>query len=604
MTNVHVVVNAEEAKLGPIARNDSRPWRGLVAVLLALALFATACGGGSSDAESASADDGAAESADAGSGDSDGGETESAIDETADGSDVASADDGADVQSGGSIRIALQTEADTLNPTNTPLNRAPTLIATAIFDTLTVIDAEGQWQNNLSESWTPNDDFTSWDMTLREGITFSDGEPLNGAAVVATVDAFFSDPLVSLVFAPAFDRETPVELVDDLTVRFNASSPNAQLPNYFAEQIGMIGSPAWLAARDADPSLDQFPIGAGPYVIEERIQDQQTVLVRNETYWNPDQAAILDRIELITSAEGQADQAVSSLLSGDIDLLHLTDATPILSLRDEGDAITRIEDQSGEEFIMLMNAAVAPFDDVRVREAATAAFPQAAYAEFITQGSADSAETLFSSDTPWHNPDLVQLGDQPDIAGPLVESYCADVPEQCTDGRVDIEYQHDISDELTRQAVLVDDAWSDFFNLTLDVVPNDQHINQVTLGAYDVATWRYHGFADPDLDSIFLSCNTIGALSINFSRNCSPERDALIAAQRASNDFDERFSIWREIQQDLIDSFHYIVVEHTNWVVAADPVVGGICDATTPDGNALPCQNSGVIRLPQLFLTN
>ena len=100
-----------------------------------------------------------------------------------------------------------------------------------------------------------------------------------------------------------------------------------------------------------------------------------------------------------------------------------------------------------------------------------------------------------------------------------------------------------------------------------------------------------------------MSCNTIGALSINFSRNCSPERDALIAAQRASTDFDERFDIWREIQQDLIDSFQYIVIEHTNWVVAADPVVGGICDATTPEGNAIPCQNSGVIRLPQLFLT-
>ncbi len=579
-----------------------------LAILLALAVIATACGGGSTDdAQSESGDTTEADDSsgdDDSGGDSDGDDSGGNVDESADGSDVASADDGADVQTGGELRIALQTEADTLNPTNTPLNRAPTLIATAIFDTLVVIDAEGQWQNNLSESWTPNDDFTSWDMTLREGITFSDGEPFNAAAVVATVDAFFSDPLTSLVFAPAFDAETPVELIDDLTVRFNASTPNAQLPTYFAEQIGMIGSPAWLAARNDDPSLDQMPIGAGPFVIEERVQDRSTVLVRNENYWNPDQAAILDRIELFTDSEGQADSTVSSLLAGDIDLLHLTDATPILQLRDEGDAITRIEDQSGEEFIMLMNATIAPFDDIRVREAATAAFPQSAYAEFITQGSADSAQTLFSADTPWHNPDLVQLGDQPELAGPLVESYCADVPEQCTDGRVDIEYQHDISDELTRMATLVGDSWSEFFNITLDVVPNDQHITQVTLGAYDTATWRYHGFSDPDVDSIFLSCNTIGALSINFSRNCNPERDALIAQQRASTDFDERYAIWTDIQQNLIDSFHYIVVEHTNWVVAADPAVGGICDATTPDGIALPCQNGGVVRLPQLFLTN
>ena len=65
-------------------------------------------------------------------------------------------------------------------------------------------------------------------------------------------------------------------------------------------------------------------------------------------------------------------------------------------------------------------------------------------------------------------------------------------------------------------ATIVGDSWSEFFNIDLQVVPNDQHINEVTLGAYDAATWRYHGFADPDIDSIFLSCSTIGALSINF----------------------------------------------------------------------------------------
>ena len=219
----------------------------------------------------------------------------------------------------------------------------------------------------------------------------------------------------------------------------------------------------------------------------------------NENYWRTDQTPNLDRIELFTDQSGNAAQTINSLLAGDLDLAHVTDAPEILTLRDEGDAITRIEDQGGEEFLFLMNAAVAPFDDIRVREAATAAFPQAAYNEFITQGSTDQAQTLFSADTPWHNPDLQQQGDQPEVAAPLIEAYCADVPEQCTDGRVNIEYQHDISDELNRTATLVSDAWSDFFNVTLDVIPNDQHINQVTLGAYGVATWRYHGFSDLSL---------------------------------------------------------------------------------------------------------
>ena len=263
---------------GDIERNGSKRLARLVAVLLAFALIAAACGGGSTESDSGAADTGAGD--DGGSeaeaeGDAD---EESRVDESADGSDVASASELEEIETGGTIRIGLQTEADTLNPTNTPLNRAPTLIATAIFDTIVVIDADGQWQNNLSESWTPSDDFTSWEMTLRDGIQFSDGETLNADAVIRTAEAFFADPLTSLVFKPAFATEVPFEKVDDLTVRFNASGPNTQLPSFFAEQVGMIGSPAWLDARDADPSLDQLPVGAGPYRIDERIQDQICLL--------------------------------------------------------------------------------------------------------------------------------------------------------------------------------------------------------------------------------------------------------------------------------------------------------------------------------------
>lgn len=581
-----------------VKSGGGRPSR-LIAVLFALALFATACGGGSTDAEAAPEDDGGGDTASDSGDDQDRG-----VDESADGSDVVAADDLEEIETGGTLRIGLQTEADALNPTNTPLNRAPTLIATAIFDTLVVIDADGQWQNNLSESWTPSDDFTSWEMTLRDGIMFSDGEVLNADAVIRTAEAFFADPLTSLVFKPAFDVDTPFEKVDDLTVRFNASGPNTQLPNFFAEQVGMIGSPAWLDARDEDPSLDQLPVGAGPFRIEERIQDQITVLVPNENYWNQDAAPILDRIELLTDQGGADGQRVDGLFAGDLDMTHNTDAESIIRLREEGDAITRIEDQSGEEFFMLLNAAVPPFNDVRVREAATLAFPQAEYDEFINEGTALQANTLFSSDTIWHVPEIVQVGDSPELAAPLVDAYCADVPEECTDGRINIEYQHDVSDTLSRMAVIVDDSWSEFFNIDLQVIPNDQHINEVTLGAYDAATWRYHGFADPDIDSIFLSCSTISALSINFSRNCNEERDALFEQQRATTDFDERFAIWTEIQENLRDSFQYINITHTNWTVSAGTNVGGLCDATAPEGAVLPCQSGGVFRLQHLFLTS
>lgn len=578
---------------------DSRRLRQFLAVFFAFSLIAAACGGGDSDGASTTPDP---SDDDSGDGDTDGAPQDEGVDESADGSDAVTADDDTvEVIEGGTLRMALQTEGDSLNPTNTPMNRAPILLATAVLDTLVVVDKDGQWHNNLTESWTPNDDFTSWEVTLRDGVMFSDGDLMNADAVIRTFEAFLGDALISLPFRPAFDLDNPIEKVDDMTFRINAKRPNAYIPYYFAEQLGMIGSPAWLDARDENPELDQRPIGAGPYMISERIQDQRTVLVRNPNYWG--EPGLIETFEFypVTQESTRTDQ----FLSGDVELTHGTDAESILRLRDEGDDILRIEDNSGEEFNLLMNAQVPPFDDIRVREAATAAVPKQQYLEFINEGTALEADSLFSVDTPWNVPGLTQADDMPELAGPLIESYCNDVPDQCTDGKVNIEYQTDgPSAALERIATVIGDAWSPFFNIEVQVIPNDTHIQEVAFGLYDVATWRYHGFGDPDLDTAFLSCETILALSINWSRNCNEERDALIAAQSATTDFEERYEIWTKIQENLRDSFQYIVLTHTNWTVGAALNVGGLCDAVAPDGAELPCQDKGVVRLPQLFLTS
>lgn len=579
--------------------------RRLLAVLLALAVVATACSGEPSGTSAGVDPNSGDTSEQSGAEDTSDGTTDAdaGADASADGSDAVSAEDVDAVQEGGTVRIALQTEAATLNPTKTALNAAPVLLATAIFDTLTVVDDDSQWHNNLTESWTPNDDFSSWDVVLRDGITFSDGLALDAEAVVNSLTRSVADPTVGLVFRPAFGDRPPEEIfqtIDELTFRVNLIGPNAQLPFFFSTQIGMIGSPAWLAAADDDASLDQLPVGAGAYMISERIQDQRTVLVRNPNYWR--EPGLIDTFELFPTPLGTARTA--QLLGGDVDISHDTDSGSILALREEGDSITRIEDNSGEEFSFVMNAQSPPFNDIRVREAATLAAPKQAYFDFQIQDSALEADSQYSNETPWHVPDLEQIDDMPELAAPLIAAYCADVPDQCTDGRVDMTFQHDVSAENADLAILVSDAWSEFFNVEVVVVPNDELIFSVFLGSYDVSTWRIPAWPDPDIQSIFLSCSTIGAISVNYSRNCSPERDALIDAQRATADFDERYDIWAEIQRDVRDSFQYIFLTHTNWVVAANDNIGGLCDATTPDGVALPCQDRGIYRLTNLFLTN
>ena len=77
-----------------------------------------------------------------------------------------------------------------------------------------------------------------------------------------------------------------------------------------------------------------------------------------------------------------------------------------------------------------------------MRQALTYATDREGLSSLINQGTSPLADSMFHPDLIWNNPDVVQEGNMPELAGPLVESYCADVPENCTDGKIDMELQY------------------------------------------------------------------------------------------------------------------------------------------------------------------
>ncbi|MFT7474021.1 MAG: peptide/nickel transport system substrate-binding protein [Verrucomicrobiales bacterium] len=584
----------------------------LFAVLLALALVASACGGGgdNSESESASSSDGSSDSSSESDDgpdevEADGGPDEVDADDTgadkaADGAELQTEDDAATGPvAGGTLRYGFESDPSTLNPTSAPFASGADLIGVAIFDTIVVWDEDENWVNNLSESFTPNDDFTSWDMKLHEGILFHDDSPLNADAVIRNLQGQQASPLLGLFYGPLFDPDNPYEKVDDLTVRIRPNGPNSVLPGYFASQLGMMASPAWFDAIEADPSLEQMPVGSGPFVMESRQQDQVTRVVRNDNWWRSDAEIYLDAVEFFPLQ--QEATRTDQLLTGDLDVIHVTDNSSIGTLRND-DSILRVE-RSNEDFFLIFNAGKAPFDDLRVREAATAAFPREVYAEFIQQGIGVATDSLFPPSSRWHDSSIVQGTDDPATAEALVGAYCADVPESCTDGKVNIEYQNN-GPSLTLEEVysVISDGWAPFFNIEHQVIPQDEHINEVVFGLFDVATWRYHGFLDPGLEEFFFSCSTIGALSINFGRNCSPERDALLLEQRTTTDQATREETWRRIQADLNDSRQYLLITHVIWTTGANDNVNGLCDVTTITGDKIICGLRGVNRVSSAWL--
>ena len=595
-------------------------------VLLAFALVAAACGGGDGDdggdaqpsqavettetvatEEPVEADDDEGEDATA---PSDEEPLVAPVDTTTtttppdDGEAAAEAPAEPEPNFGGTLRVAVEAEGDGLNPAANSFAVSAYVMTYPVFDPVAYWDTQGQWIPYLAESFTPIDDGQAWQMKLREGVRFHDGTPLDADDVIATFNAQLADPIVSLAVRPFYppDPAEALTRIDDLTVQFNPIDKFGFFPQFVTSQLGMIAPSEWLAAAAEDPNLNQFPVGTGPFMIESRTQDEVTVLVRNPDYWAADITdTYLDRIEVYPITDTVI--AAERVAAGDIDLMVTSNSDAILTLRDS-EGVQTIENVRSSEDFAMMNIEMPPFDDIRARQALTFATDRDAYVALIRQGTAPPADTMFHPDLIWHNPDVKQETNMPERAGPLVAEYCADFGDNCTDGKINIELQYSgPSVAQTRIAELLIDSWEPFFNVTEQELLQDDHITEVALGFYNVVTWRQFGAVDPDNDVLWIECRAISFISLNWPRDCDPERDALMYEQRASTDLERRVEIWHWIQENIRDSYTYIFFNHANWTIGAGDHVQNICGQTSPTGVELFCNNQGRVQLHQVWLS-
>ncbi|MBG7604387.1 MAG: hypothetical protein IZT58_07105 [Actinobacteria bacterium] len=579
-----------------------------VATLVCCALISAACsGGGSSSSDSAPEDLPA----------TGGGDDESpAIDDVAT-TDAPVVDEGQVVEDvvesedageetrpapGGTLRFALEADASGLNPTTSPLSAPGRTMANAVFDTLMAMDADGNPVPYLAESIEPVDgDLTRWRLVVREGIVFHDGTPLTADAVQVNYEAQLASPLIGLAQLPFFPAEGATTVIDDRTIEFSMLDPNAVFPAWLTSQLGMVASPDWLAAAAEDPELNQEPVGTGPFVFDSRSKDSITRVVRNDEWWGGE--VYLDAVEFrpVSDPATRADL----LFGGEIEGLHTIDPAIVGDLRDD-DSVQNVIDETGQEQFVQLNAAVPPFDDVRARKALVLATPLQLYRDLIGLGIARGADQMFIPESNFYNPDVVQQGDDPVAAAALAAEYCADVPDGCSDGKIDVKFQFPSTGVVgARQAEILDRGWGEVFNVDFDQLSQPEHIQQVAFGQYQAALWRAFGSLEPATQRHALMCRTIaGGISLNGPRFCSEARDALILDAQAQLDEAARVADWQGIVQDMNDAFTYVFLLHTVWDNVFNESVRGVCDRTSPDGVPLRCVVNGVSWFDSVWLSD
>lgn len=199
------------------------------------------------------------------------------------------------------------------NPFNQTSARATT--KDFIYEPLAIFNrlAGNKWEYRLAESFELADDLKSISFTLREGLKWSDGEPLTADDVVFTYDYLKKFP--ALDFNSVSALMDSVEKVDERTVRFNLKQPNSLVATTI---VGMPIVPEHIWKDIADPVTfaNENPVGSGPLTEITRFTPQVYEQCRNPNYW--DAASLhVDCIRLPQLADNP--QVLAALADGTLD---------------------------------------------------------------------------------------------------------------------------------------------------------------------------------------------------------------------------------------------------------------------------------------------
>ena len=584
----------------------------LLAVLLALALAAAGCGGDDDgDGDTATGDDVADDSTDADEVEPD------ADDEPADDPPSVSDDntvveeDESERNIGGEIVVGLEAEATGLRPWEDTCSSPCYNIMVTLFDKLMEQDVNGEYVGWLLESIEPNDDFTVWSATLRPGVTFHNGDPLTAQTIA---DMF---PIQQLG-ATAAGAIASVDLIEvnatgELTVDYVLGRGSTAFPSTLSRaSLGMVFHPG--AAADFE-AFNENPIGTGPFTLESRDLDNETVVVRYPDYWMQDndgnQLPYLDRIAFRPIPDEGT--RLDGVLSGTTDAAQTLRSGTIRDARAEregGAEIFLFEFQGNNIGGGLFNVLVPPFDDVRVRRGLTHMNSQENVIE-ATGGTGISlpGTQFFSPDSPWYSEAVAAAWPTFDFAEglALLTDYVND-PER-SDGKavgepIDAELSCPPDPTLIAAMQVIDQVWSEsgLVNTTLTNYDQQTHIGYALggengfVGSHTTHCWRFSSEADPAviLNSSFspptaeiAAANGLdGVVSpLNFSNYFSLEMFNNLQAAIGTNVFDERYALYESVMMEIAEQVPVWYSGHTATALIVDDSIVGLNSWVLPSGD-------------------
>ncbi|GGM53043.1 ABC transporter substrate-binding protein [Microbacterium saperdae] len=430
------------------------------------------------------------------------------------------------------------------------------MVQRAVLDSLVFQEDDGTFSPWLATDWTVSPDSTEYTFTLRDDVTFHDGEPFDAAAVKANLDRIVDPETASAQAASMLgaDFYEGTEVVDDHTVTVRFSQPYAPfLQAASTPQLGFY-SPAVLA-DSADKLKAGGPgitVGTGPFELTEYTPDQELVYTRNDDYaWGPhgEKAPAFETLRVEIQPEASVRAGVVE--SGESDLA--SNIPPNLA-KDLGAGVTvdSIE-YPGLPYSLYLNEKYGVFSDEKVRQAFARGIDIDAAVEEIFFGQFPRAWSVLGSTTPGYDAALEGTwAFDPDAANTLLDeagwTERDDEGYRTKDGkRLSVRWiaWTPVPDDRAALANAIQSDLKDIgFEVVREVLEPGAYNEQYGPKTFDLTDWGFSG-VDPDLLRSHLHTDGFQ----NASQVSDPELDTLLDTAVATSDQDERNALYTQLQE-------------------------------------------------------
>jgi peptide/nickel transport system substrate-binding protein len=252
-----------------------------------------------------------------------------------------------------------------------------------VYASLTRTDEKGNAVPDLAKSWDYDETGDEVTFHLRPGLEFSDGTPVDGAAVKAAIERAKTQKNSAL-----FGDLTSIESVtaDGLDVVVHLSQVDYQIPQLLGQRVLQVASPR--AAANPE-KLDQNPVGAGPFVVTQVIPGTKAVLRKNPDYW--DAANIhIDDVELISAPD--AATVVSGLRTG---VYNFADIEPSQADAAKKAGLDVFVQPGFNASNISINVNKAPFDNPKVVDAVRHAVNRGEFTDKLGFGYGEATDQPF-----------------------------------------------------------------------------------------------------------------------------------------------------------------------------------------------------------------